>query len=199
MKPYRDAATRRREHLASIHRTQRSEAPTIRERRFTSAEGIAMYVAPPVSMPSRFAKFIMPTVLAALAAAGIAASLWLSGCVRTNTPTAKDPGTIVTDAITCASEPVHTMALHALDDFASALVSSDFNLSIAGVVTGLISATVATLKERAERASWQAAECAIKELHDQAASHIKFGLMDSATIQREAIMRDNATRWLEAH
>lgn len=149
--------------------------------------------------PVLAAKVVTAVVLAVISALALALVLHLSGCKTTDVPPAKDPGSIVADLKTCASEPVHNLATHALDDFASALVSANYAGAIASVVTSIIRATYDALKDRAEEAAWQAAKCAVEELKEQATVHLGYGNIDSPTADRERVMNRHASEWLAAH
>lgn len=138
-------------------------------------------------------------ILSTIVALAVAVIVGTSSCKTTDTPQPQDPGSIVADITTCASAPVHDLATHALDDFASALVSANYVGGITYIVAGIIKATYDTLKGRAEVYAWQAAKCAIQELKEQAAVHLGHGHMDAATAQRETLLNRNASQWLLEH
>lgn len=147
-----------------------------------------------------YTKLATLTLIAALSAAAIVLMVVLSGCTKTtDLPPAQDPGSIVADLKVCAEAPVHDLALDSLDDFATALVSANYAGAIASVVTGIAKQVYSSLKGRAEEAAWQTAKCAITELQGQATKHLGYRNMDAATVQRESLMRNNASAWLQAH
>lgn len=148
---------------------------------------------------AKFSRFTTTSMVAALVALALSIMVWSSGCRTAEAPPAKDPGSIVADLATCASEPVHNLALDSLDDFATALVSANYAGAIASVVTGIARQVYSSLKDRAEEAAWKTAKCAITELQGQATKHLGYGGLDPATAQRESLMRNNASAWLGAH
>lgn len=126
-----------------------------------------------------------------------ATALVLAGTsCRTVAPIVDDATHIALD---CGKPAIRNIASHILDDVASALVTADYAGGIRGIVAGLIKGVADAERQRALDEAWEAAACAVNEVHQRVNTSLAFGYMDAATTDRQKMIQAHASQWLAGH
>jgi hypothetical protein len=120
-------------------------------------------------------------------------ALTFAGCKTTGFP---DAGKIVAD---CGEPAVHNIAIHILDDVASALATANYDGSLKDEAQNIVGTLVGVETSRAVEQAYEAIKCAVAEVQSNTSDHLGYGhLGDGVETQQKATLA-HAADWLARH